>query len=53
MYDKVITKFSAIDTSRFVLETQYNTDKLECKKEIDDADKEIPDTSGIVNKNRL
>ena len=28
---------NAIDTSEFVLKSQYNTDKLSCEKKIDDA----------------
>ena len=32
MYDTLETKVNAIDTSRFVLRTQYNTDKLGPKK---------------------
>ena len=37
-----------IDTSRFPIKTQYDTDKLGIKKEIDDIDKKIPDTSELV-----
>ena len=41
-YDKLVTKF--------VLKTQYNTDKPGLEKKINDADKKIPDTSGLVKK---
>ena len=27
VYDKLVTKFNAIDTSKFVLKTQYKNDK--------------------------
>ena len=29
VYDKLVTKVNNIDTSRFVLRTKYDTDKLE------------------------
>ena len=48
MYDKVVAKVNAIDISGFVLKTQYNTDKSGLEKKIDDADKKISDTSGLV-----
>ena len=48
MYDKVVAKVNAIDNSGFVLKTQYNTDKSGLEKKIDDADKKISDTSGLV-----
>ena len=48
MYDKVVAKVNAIDNSGFVLKTQYNTDKSGQEKKIDDADKKISDTSGLV-----
>ena len=34
----------------FYLKTQYNTDKSVLEKKIDDADKKIPDTNGLVQK---
>ena len=43
VYDKLVTKVNAIDTSRFVLRTKYDTDKSELKNK-------IPDTSGLVKK---
>ena len=38
-YNKLVTKVNAIDTSGFVLKTQYNTDKSSLEKKINDADK--------------
>ena len=46
VYDKLVTKLSSIDTSGFVLKTKYYTDKSELENK-------IPDTSGLVKKNRL
>ena len=43
VYDKLVTKVNAIDTSRFVLKNKYHTDKSELKNK-------IPDTSGLVKK---
>ena len=43
MYDKVATKVNNIDTSGFILKTQYNADKLE-------SEKKIADTSNLVIK---
>ena len=50
MYDKLVTKVNNIDTSRFALKTKYDTDKSGLEKKISDADKKIPDTSGLVKK---
>ena len=46
MYDKSATKVNNIDTSGFVLKTKYDTDKSELENK-------IPDTKGVVKKNRL
>ena len=43
VYDKLVTKVNAIDTSRFVLKNKYDTDKSELKDK-------IPDTSGLAKK---
>ena len=43
VYDKLVTKVNAIDTSGFVLKTNYDTDKSELENK-------IPDTSGLVKK---
>ena len=45
-FDKLVTKVNSIDTSRFVLKTKYDTHKSELENK-------IPDTDGLVNKNRL
>ena len=50
VYDKLVAKVNAIDTSGFVLRTQYNTGKLGIVKEINDADKKIPNTGELVQK---
>ena len=39
MYDKLVTKVNAINTSGFVLKTQYKTDKSSIEKKIGCADK--------------
>ena len=43
MYDKLVAKVNNIDTSRFVLKNEYDTDKSELEKK-------IPDSSGLVKK---
>ena len=43
VYDKLVTKVNNIDTSMFVLKTNYDTDKTEIGNK-------IPDTSGLVKK---
>ena len=50
VYDKLVTKVNAVDISRFVLKTQYNTDKSGIKKQIDDADKKIRDAHALAEK---
>ena len=51
VYDKLAEKVNNIDTSGFVLRAKYDTDKSDLdKKKISDADKKIPDTSGLVKK---
>ena len=47
-YDKLLNKVSAIDTSGCFKKTQYNTDKSDLETKINDAEKRIPDTSGLV-----
>ena len=46
MYDKLVAKVNSIDTSRFVLKTKYDTDKVKLENK-------IPDTNGLDKKNRL
>ena len=43
VYDKLVTKVNNIDTSGFVLKTNYDTDKSELENK-------IPVTSGLVKK---
>ena len=50
VYDKLVGKVNNIDISGFVLKTKYDTDKSDLEKKISDADKELPDTSGLVKK---
>ena len=52
VYNK-LAKVNAIGTSGFVSKTQYNNNKSGLEKKIDDAEKKVPDTSGLVNKNRF
>ena len=49
-YDKLVTKLDNIDTIGFALKTKYDTDKSDLEKKISDADKKIPDRSGLVKK---
>ena len=53
MYDKLVTKVNNIDISGLVLKTKYDIDKSDLEKKISDADKKIPDTSGLVRKTDL
>ena len=48
VYDKLVPKVDNIETTGFVLKTTYDTDKSDLQKKICDADKKIPDTSGVV-----
>ena len=48
LFDKWVAKVNAIDTSGFVLKTQYNIDKSGLQKKIDEAAKKKLDTSGLV-----
>ena len=43
VYNELVTKVNNIDTSGFVLNTKYDTDKSELENK-------IPDTSGLVEK---
>ena len=46
VYDKLVARVNNIDTSGFVLETKYDTDKS-------DLEKKILNTSRLVKKIRL
>ena len=51
VYDKLVTKANTIDTTGFVLKTKYDTDKSNLEnKQL--RSRKIPDTSGLVKKNR-
>ena len=43
MYDKLVAKVNSIDTSGFVLKTNYDTDKS-------DLENKISDTNGLAKK---
>ena len=65
MYDKLVAKVNNIDTSDFVLKTNYQTDKTELKKKIPDVtdfvkkakltglENKIPDVSSLATKTAL
>ena len=40
-YNKLVNKVNNIDTSRFILKTKYDADKIE-------SEKKIPDTSNLI-----
>ena len=46
VYDKLIAKVNSIDISRFVLKTNYDTDKS-------DLEKKILDVSNLVKKKQI
>ena len=48
MYDKLVTKVNKIDTSGFVLKTEFNADKSDLEKKISDADKKNHNSNGII-----
>ena len=50
LHDKLVAKVNGIDTSGFVLKTKYDIDKSDLENKISDADKKIPDASGLVKK---
>ena len=49
MYDKLVTKVNAIDTSGF-FKIQYDTDKSGLENKINGVDKKISDISGLAKK---
>ena len=50
LYNKLVTNVNNIDTTGFVLKTKDDTDKSNLEKKISDAEKKIPNTSGLVKK---
>ena len=67
VYDKLVTKVNALDTSGFLLKTKYDTDKLELKNKIPcslvkktdyntkttEIEGNIPDISNLATKSAL
>ena len=53
MYDKLVAKVNNIETSVFLLKTKYDTDKTDLEEKISDADKKIPNISGLVKKQTI
>ena len=51
MYDKLVGKVNDIDSSGFVLKTQYDTDKSDLEKTISDADKKFLILVNLLKKN--
>ena len=49
----MVAKVNTIDTSEIALKIKRDTDKSGLEKKVIDADKEIPDTTRLVKKNRL
>ena len=48
VYDSLVEKVNNIDTTGFALKTTYDTDEL--GKQVNDADKKIPDTKNLAKK---
>ena len=53
VYDKLVAKVNSIDISMTETQIKYDTDKSNLENKISNADKNIPDTSGLLKKNRL
>ena len=65
VYDKLVAKVNAIDTSDFVLKTKYDTDKSELENKIPDVtdfvkeakltelENKIPDANNLATKKRI
>ena len=47
-YNKLDTRVDNTDTTGFVLKTKYDTGKSDLENKISDAEKNIPNTSGLV-----
>ena len=47
--DELVQKVNNIDTNGFVLKNKYDTDKSNLEKKINDADKKMPNISGLKN----
>ena len=46
VYDKLVAKVNSVDSSGFVLQTKFDTDKKELQNK-------IPDTKGLVKKKHI
>ena len=53
VYNKLVTKVNNIDHTGFVLKIKYDTDKSDLEKKISDAEKKMPETSGLDKKTNL
>ena len=53
MYNKLVTKGNNTDTTGFVLKTKYEIDKSNLEKKVSDAEKRVPNTSGLVKKKQI
>ena len=53
VYDNLVEKVNNIDTSVFVLKTKFDTDKSIRERKINDVEKKMPDTSGLVKKKQI
>ena len=53
VYDKLVAKVNSIDISMTETQIKYDTDKSNLENKISNADKNIPDTSGLVKKNPI
>ena len=49
----MVAKVNTIDTSEIALKIKRDADKSGLEKKVIDAEKEIPDTTRLVKKNRL
>ena len=49
-YDKLVEKVVNTNTTGFALKTTYDTDKSDLEKRISDAEKKIPNKSGLAKK---
>ena len=50
VYNKLVTKVNKIDTTGFVLKTEYGTDKSDLEKKIDDAEKKFLILMGLLRR---
>ena len=53
LHNKLFTKVNNIDTTEFVLKTEYGTGKLDLQKKVSDAEGNIASISGLVTNSAL